>query len=63
MKIAMTATGVTMISYLIDEYAEEDTVQENYKRDHIDSGGEPRAPGGPIKEKRVGDRIKSIFRS
>jgi hypothetical protein len=32
--------------------------KEIYKRDHIDSGVPPRAPGGPIKEKRVGDSSK-----
>ncbi len=40
---------------LIDEYAEEDMGPEVYKRDHVDSDFQPCAPGGPIKEKRVGD--------
>jgi hypothetical protein len=40
---------------LKDEHTEEDMGQEIYKRDHIDSGVQPRAPGGPIKEKRAGD--------
>jgi hypothetical protein len=40
---------------LIDLDAEEDMGPEACKRDHIDSGVQPRAPGGPIKEKRVGN--------
>ena len=43
---------------LIDTDAEEDMGEVVYKSDHIDSGIQPRAPGGPIKETRVGDSSK-----
>jgi hypothetical protein len=46
---------IDQVPGLINENAEEDIGLEIYKRNHIDLGVQPRAPGWPIIEKRGGD--------
>jgi hypothetical protein len=49
---------IDQVPGLKDENAEEDMGLEIYKRDHIDSGDQPRAQSGPIKEKHAEDSSK-----
>jgi hypothetical protein len=70
MTLATKATEVTMISYhdlIVDENAEEEMGQEVYTIDHINSGVQPRAQNGQIKQfkthaehSQLSERIKSV---